>query len=398
MGKSIFKKIIAGMLAIAIMVMPVNVSADITFSVSKSKYVSISEAADIARAKMLKHEPVITVYIKSSNNNPEKVFYDFEDEVMKETNRGDEGDYMYWDIDSQYPYYSYRPVRSGKNTYYYYDFSVNIECFTTLEQKVKVDKRVEELIQGFEFTETTTDYQKVKTIYDYVCNNVTYAKDITKNKVYTSWSALFNGEAVCQGYAQLMYRMLKEVGISCRVIPGYGTDTSVKHGWNIVKIGDYYYNLDATWDSQNVQAGLPYEYFLKGDNFAHHTRLDTFNTAEFYAGYPMAATDYGTTLTPVASDTSQKSAFIMIRPKFKNVSRKKIKLVKVAGAYKYQIKYSTRKNFKKGTMTKNIKKTTYKLKKLKKKKAYYVKFRAYKYINKSKIYTRWSKIRKIKKI
>lgn len=404
MKNSRINRIVAGVLTIAFMVLPVNlctvsvdVSAAVTISVNNSNYVTIAEAANAARKDMLNHEPAITVYIKSLKNDPEGIFYEFQDEVMKETDQGDEGDYMYWDIESQSPYYTYKPVKIGNTTYYYYKFNITIKYFTTLEQKQQVDEKVKSLIQGFGFTKNTTEYEKVKTIYDYVCNNVRYAKDTTQNAVYTSWSALFNKEAVCQGYAQLMYRMLKEVGISCRVIPGYGKKADVKHGWNIVKIGDYYYNIDATWDSQNVEAGLPYEYFLKGDNFKYHTRLDDYNTAEFYADYPMAAADYGTTSTPTASYTSQQSAFSIIKPKFKKVSRKNIKLVKVAGAYKYQIKYSTVKSFKKFTKTINTKKTIYKLKNLKKKKAYYVKFRAYKFVNKSKTYTQWSNIRKIKK-
>lgn len=249
MGKSILKKIIIGVLAIAIMAAPINVSAA-SFSAGSSKYLSVSEAADIVREEMLVHTPVITVYIKSTQNNPEGIFYDLQDEVMKETDKGDEGDYMYWDIDSQSPYYTYRAGKSGKTTYYYYEYNITIEYFTTLEQKTQVDEKVGEIIQSFGFTELTTDYEKVKTIYDYICNNVKYAQDLTQNIIYTSWSALFNQEAVCQGYAQLMYRMLKEVGISCRVVPGYGRNADIKHGWNIVKIGDYYYNIDATWDSQ----------------------------------------------------------------------------------------------------------------------------------------------------
>lgn len=77
--------------------------------------------------------------------------------------------------------------------------------------------------------------------------HVTYAQSLDDEIVFTAYSALYNGEAVCQGYAQLIYRILKQLGISVRVIPGYGKDKTVHHGWNIVKLGDYYYNLDATW-------------------------------------------------------------------------------------------------------------------------------------------------------
>lgn len=364
---------------------------------SLNQYTTVSQAADIAREKLVNHESVISIYIKSENSSPVEVFAEFENELMKETDRGDEGDYMYWDINREYPSYTYRPVKKGKTTYYYYVFRVEYIFFTTLEQKYQVDAKVKEIISSFNFTSETTDYEKIYAVYDYVCKNVKYAEDVEQDIVYTSWSALFNHEAVCQGYSQLMYRILKEMGISARVIPGYGFDTSVFHGWNIVKVGDYYYNLDATWDSENYLSGTSYEYFLKGDTFRYHTRLADYASAEFYTQYPMAANDYGTG-TPTLSVTSQKSSFSMIKPKFKKVSRKKITLIKVAGRKKYQISYSTTKKFKKNTKTVTTKKTTYKLKNLDKNQKYYVKFRAYKKIDGERVYTQWSNVKKIKKV
>lgn len=365
--------------------------------VSLKKYTSVIEAAESARTKMVNHESNISVYIKSANSNPVEVFEEFENELMKETSKGDEGDYLRWDIDREYPSYSYKMAKSGKTVYYYYNFRIEYWYLTTLEQKAQVDSKVKEIIAGFGFTTETTEYEKIKAIYDYVCTTVTYADDIEKDIVYTSWSALFNHQAVCQGYAQLMYRMLKEVGISTRVIPGNGKGSDIMHGWNIVQIGEYYYNLDATWDAECYAAGKGYNYFLKGDNFKDHVRLDDYKTAEFYAQYPMSANDYGTG-TPILSVTSQKSSFNVIKPKFKKVSRKKIKLIRVANAKKYQIRYSLKKNFKTGTKTVTTKKITYKLKKLKKKYRYFVKFRAFTRIDGEKVYTQWSKIKRIKKV
>lgn len=386
-----FKKLTALLLAIALIVAPIST---VEAAINEKNYTTVAEAANIARAKMLNHEEKITAYIKSTNSDPVEVFDQYEKEVIKETSRSDEGDYLRWDINRTYPSYIRNTKKSGKTTYYYYKFNIEYWYFTTLEQKQQVDEKVKEIIAGFNFTPATTDYQKVKTIYDYVCNNVRYADNTKNDIVYTAWSALFNGEAVCQGYSQLLYKMFKEVGISNRVIPGYGKDANIMHGWNIVKVGNYYYNIDATWDAECVEAGKEYENFLKGDNFKDHTRLKEYNTTEFYSQYPMAANNYGTG-TPTASFASKKSSFSVIKPKFKKVSAKKVKLVKVAGAKKYQIKYSTSKKFKKGTKTKTTSKTTYKFKKLKKK-TYYVKFRAYTKIDRKKVYTQWSKTKKLK--
>jgi transglutaminase-like putative cysteine protease len=389
-----FKRLIAVMLVVALAIAPMsNVNAASDFRLKN--YTTIAQAADSARAEMVKHTANITAYIKSEKSNPVAVFEQFEDEVMKETDNLDEGDYLRWDINREYPAYSYKKVVQGTKTYYYYIFKIEYQYLTTLEQKKQVEAKVKEIIEGFGFTSETTDYEKVKAIYDYVCSHVKYADDTEDDLVYTSWSALFQGKAVCQGYAQLIYRMLREVGISTRVIAGTSY-SGVNHGWNIVKLGSYYYNLDATWDAELYQQGSGYRYFLKGDNFKQHTRLDTYSTDDFYAQYPMSANDYGAG-TLALSQQSAKSAFQVIKPKFKSVTRKSIRLARVASAKKYQIKYSTTKKFKKNIKTVTTKKTTYKLKKLSKHKNYYVKFRAYTYIGGKKVYTQWSKTKKIKK-
>lgn len=75
--------------------------------------------------------------------------------------------------------------------------------------------------------------------------------------------------------------------------------------------------------------------------------------------------------------------------------RAKITLKKLSNVTGYQIKYSTSKTFKNSKIvrTKNI---SYTIKKLKKNSKYYVKARAYKIINKTRYYGKWSKVKKIK--
>lgn len=347
-----------------------------------SSYQSVKEAAAVVRKAMVQHERKIVARVKSTADSPLEVFEALEDEVFKETKSGEEGDYLRWDIDREYPAYSYVPRRVKGKTYYYYEFNMEVWYFTTIEQKQQVDSKVKEIIAGFQFDENTTDYEKVVAIYDYVCENVKYAEDISKDIVYTSWSALFNGEAVCQGYAQLMYRMLKEVGISTRLIPGFGGG-DILHGWNIVKLGDYYYNLDSTWDAENKNSGEKYSYFLKGDNFQKHERMEEYMTAKFYSKYPMAENSYGEG-EQQASVISRQAKFSLIKPKLKKVSRKKISLNKVAEAYKYKVQYSTDKKFQNNTRIITTKKKKIKLKKLEKSKKYYVRFRAYQYIGRKK--------------
>ena len=91
------------------------------------------------------------------------------------------------------------------------------------------------------------------------------------------------------------------------------------------------------------------------------------------------------------------------RPSFASVAkgRKSIRLKwkKVSGANGYVIQYATNKNFTKGKNQKTIKnsrKTSKKIKKLKAKKRYYVRIRAYKTFEGKKYYSSWSKVRIVK--
>lgn len=75
----------------------------------------------------------------------------------------------------------------------------------------------------------------------------------------------------------------------------------------------------------------------------------------------------------------------------------KIKYNKLKGSSGYQVQYSTTKKFKKKTVL-SVKKTSATTKKLKKGKQYYVRVRAYIKKNNKTYYSKWSKIKKTKKI
>ena len=86
---------------------------------------------------------------------------------------------------------------------------------------------------------------------------------------YTAYGALLEGRAVCQGYAQLTYKMLREAGLSCYVITGQANNGSrtEDHAWNIVKVGKKWYYLDTTWDDPaGGEDVLRYDYFLIGSD------------------------------------------------------------------------------------------------------------------------------------
>lgn len=137
--------------------------------------------------------------------------------------------------------------------------------------KAEAKKIVAKLI-----TDKMSDIQKEKLLHDYVASNVVYDKTLRK---YTAYEALTTGEAVCQGYTLLTYRLMQEAGIPVHIVTG--TVSTGLHAWNKVMLDGKWYNVDTTWDSQEQVA---YNYFnvtdkaLKRDHYWKHGAMPAANT------------------------------------------------------------------------------------------------------------------------
>lgn len=207
------------------------------------------------------------------------------------------GDYLKWSWNS-YNVGAYYNLETVNDTYIYnLNITYNFLYYTTYDQESILNKDIKEYIDLNIDKQNDSDYQKICKVYDFICNRVTYDYDNLEDEnyklKYTAYAALENKTAVCQGYATLFYKILKESGMeNIRIM------TSNTHAWNIVKIGNIYYNLDSTWDAGKS----PYKYFLKGsNNFTEtdHIRSEEYLTEEFESKYPTSSQDY--LLTPVYS-------------------------------------------------------------------------------------------------
>lgn len=213
--------------------------------------------------------------------------------AMAHTGVPTQGDYLLWQYGGASGVVWYQPVSGG----YEYTLEYDLKYYTTAQQEAQVTAAVEDLLEQLAL-DGLSDHQKLCRIYDYMCANITYdyaglaAQDPL---AYTAYGALIRGRSVCQGYANLLYRLCLEEGIDCRLISGVSNGGG--HAWNIVKLGGKYYNMDATWDAGRTN----YRYFLRGNaEFNDHTRDELYDTAQFHEVYPMSAGDY----KPVSGDTN----------------------------------------------------------------------------------------------
>lgn len=89
--------------------------------------------------------------------------------------------------------------------------------------------------------EGMTDFEKVLAVHDYFVLHYEY------DTTYSNYSALsiFEDETgVCQAYALGFMAVMQRLGIPCSMV----TSDPMRHAWNMVKLGDYYYHVDVTWD------------------------------------------------------------------------------------------------------------------------------------------------------
>ena len=238
---------------------------------------------EIKQAMMERCENV-TFYYETKEQLSNDFLMAWIDDICEHTGEPTEGDYINWHYAAVSYSGSYNRFSDGRIQY---TIDAAFTYYTTAEQEAEVTEKVEALIEELGITDNTSDYDKVKLVYDYVCENVTYDYENLDDPDYTlkfsAYAALIHKTAICQGYGTLMYRILNEVDVDTRFVAGFD-DNGVDHGWNLVEVDGSYYYIDATWDAGSEE----YEYFLKGESdFVDHTP-----TSEFLDSYDIAESEY----------------------------------------------------------------------------------------------------------
>ena len=247
---------------------------------------SADEAAVILRKGMENREARIAIRCPADAITPtDGILDEIVEKAMEETGVPTQGDYIRWTYAGWSGSYSLESDDEGRHYVFVYD----CKYYTTAAQEAELSEKIDSVLQSLDINDESSDYDVICAVYDYICANVSYDYDNLNDSEYllkyTAYAAMINKTAVCQGYSALMYRMLQQKNIDCRLIPGSN------HAWNIVAIDGVYYNADSTWDAGRDPKN--YAYFLCGDSdFAEHTRYSEYSTEEFYRLYPMAETKY----------------------------------------------------------------------------------------------------------
>ena len=304
-------------------------------------YTKEAAAAADLRKQMVSRSEEMSVTLRSSSKDVETIALNLWNIAMDHVEgSGTTGDYLRWQfaamscsvagesLDSGYQYtFTYVPDTTYSDTIW----------FTTAAQEAALTNYIRNTILPQLSLGGKTTYQKVQAIYNWITANVKYdyshLNDPTYLTQYTAYAAAVQKKAVCQGYANLFYRLANDAGVDCRIITGkaYNSDGAADHAWNIVRMADEkYYCLDATWD-----AGLKpenYEYFLKGlTSFSrdHQAETDKLNTP-YWTQYESrtSATDYKASSGPAAPTVTGGND---------SQGRPTLKWNAVSGAAKYEV-------------------------------------------------------------
>lgn len=133
----------------------------------------------------------------------------------------------------------------------YKDFSKDMEAF---------NKATDSFLKGINLKQD--DYLVAKDIHDKLISTVVYddvvcEQNLGRDLAHTAYGALVansrgnKNTAVCDGYSYAYLYLLQQAGIDASMVYGYGgTDekNSEPHAWNVVKLGNDWYEVDSTWD------------------------------------------------------------------------------------------------------------------------------------------------------
>ena len=133
-----------------------------------SDYVSLKEASDYMCSQLVERAGVITVRVQTNISNLSSLASTvFENAVaVSRKTSGWEGDYIVYHVGSYRVQVSY--FAAGR-----YTLTYSVTYLSTRAQEQKVTARVKSILSSLGVERMTT-YGKIRTIYNYICRNVSY--------------------------------------------------------------------------------------------------------------------------------------------------------------------------------------------------------------------------------
>lgn len=133
-----------------------------------------------------------------------------------------------------------------KTTYSDSDYCVFTPGYTYTDGEIdEIQTAMEQSFQEVRalIPEDASDYEKVRIVYTYVIDHTQYQTGEDDQSIAGVFWKKF---AVCAGYAGAVQYLLERLDIPCIYVDGSTKGSTEGHAWDIVKIGQEYYYVDAT--------------------------------------------------------------------------------------------------------------------------------------------------------
>lgn len=122
-------------------------------------------------------------------------------------------------------------------------------------------REISSIIGGWkEDISALSDYEKALYVYDAISARCTYSAEDELGD--TSYGALTQGKALCQGYSKAFQLVMQSLGMRCLFV----SSEDMVHGWNIIELDGNFYQLDLTWDDSGDMG--THAYFNMSDELA----------------------------------------------------------------------------------------------------------------------------------
>ena len=313
------RKILAVILAVGIFAGSVAANGT-QAAAAEQRAAGLAELAQVIRDNGMQRKSRFSVDFSGSDEEWSRLFngmsfFYYDMIVLDDASTSDDSDYLIGNINFSKEFMSASVEEESGNG----EIIFTPTYFETADETEYVNTHTKEILAELG-TSQMSDYSKVKAVHDYVCELITYTNDV--DNASSVYGAYVRGKGLCNSYALCMYKLLVEAGVPCHWIggsAGTGRD-SAGHAWNIVKLGDQWYNLDATWDDADNDK-ISYDYFLKGtadfdeaDTSQVHTMDNEYYESSYLTDFPIAETSYVVSdedlkpVTPTPTPTSVPSA------------------------------------------------------------------------------------------
>ncbi len=274
-------------------------------------------------------------------------------ESLDEKNKLEIGDVITADLRGWYSeYYLIKPTQNG-----YYDFSYYLDY-----------GQLSECLEDWKFYLWDSEDRKLE--YD------TDGFKLKAGETYFLWVMLLPKDEKQDSMTNFRYYL----GLSKNHVHTYGE-------WVIVKEA----TENAVGEKKRICSSCEYEEV----RIVGTTQVSTPSNNQQSGSTAPIATPFDTSHSEPQNKSLAPTVVKKLTVKNKKKKSVNVSWKKVSGTTGYEIQYADNKKFKK-KKTKSVKKRSTVIKKLKKRKTYYFRIRAYKLSGKKKIYGKWSKVKRIK--